>query len=195
MGDFTKCFTLVLILVLLIVFCNATTYMVKADSAEPISFSSGLTLYSPVNTTYSSNIVDCNCSFNYPRGAMLYFNYSIDGKYQDTVPLVLNPSSNASAPTGMADGVFQLPELLNGSHQLSIGIEEDLVNGATVNKTGWINSVYFVISSSQTSPTLTPILTPTPTVPEFPSLIIVTIIAMMLALAILVSKRKKVNSA
>ena len=67
------------------------------------------------------------------------------------------------------DGSFQLPQLANGSHRLSIGIEE----GGPSNRTTWINTIYFTIGLSQPTPTLKPALTPTisptvtPTVPEF----------------------------
>jgi hypothetical protein len=68
----------VLFLVSLITLPSAS---VKADSNEPITFSSGLTLYSPVNTTYNSNVLECNGSFNCPKGVQCSLNYSIDGKY------------------------------------------------------------------------------------------------------------------
>jgi len=123
---------------------------VKADSSEPIAYSSGLTLYSPVNTTYSSNVIECNGTFNDPRDFESSLNYSIDGNYQGSLPWTLNQNSINNPVAYTLDWSFQLPQLPKGSHQLSIGIEIDLFNSADtiINRTTWVNTVYFMISSS-----------------------------------------------
>ena len=161
----------VLFLVSLVTLPSAS---VKADSNEPITFSSGLTLYSPVNTTYSSNVLECNGSFICPKGVQCSLNYSIDGEAQGGLPWTLNANSLVIPTYYAIDGSFQLPQLPNGSHQLSIGIEE----GGISNRTTWVNTIYFTIGLSQPTPTSKPTLTPTisptvtPTVPEFSGLII-----------------------
>jgi hypothetical protein len=146
---------------------------VKADSNEPITFSSGLTLYSPVNTTYSSNVLECNGSFNCPKGVPCSLNYSIDGKIQGGqggLPWNLDVNSMRIPTYYTIDGSFQLPQLPNGSHQLSIGIQE----GGPSNRTTWVNTIFFTISVNQPTPTLTSTISPSPTpsVPEFSGLII-----------------------
>jgi hypothetical protein len=90
------------------------------------------------------------------------------------------------------DGSFQLPQLANGSHQLSIGLEE----GGPSNRTTWINTIYFTIGSSQPTPTLNPTLTPTisptvtPTVPEFPALAILLLFNSVFIIAVKLRHRK-----
>ena len=153
-----------------------------------IVFSSGLTLYSPVNTTYNSNVVECNGTFNCPKGVQSSLNYSIDGQYQGGLPWSLNPNSIPIPEYYTVNGSFQLPQLPNGSHQLSIGIDEELYSGnitadTLISQTTWVNTVYFTIDSSQPTPTLTPTLTPnitptpTPTVPEFNSAALILVMA------------------
>ena len=154
---------------------------VKADSNEPITFSSGLTLYSPVNTTYSSKVVECNGTFTGPRDYEIFLNYSIDGNYQGALPWTLNPNSLNNPATYTLEWSFQLPQLPKGSHQLSIGIEEQLFNsaGALINQTTWVNTVYFTIGSSQP-----------PNVPEFSLLAILPLIIAILSIAVILRHRK-----
>lgn len=120
---------------------------VNAESSAPITFSSGLTLYSPVNTTYSSSVVECNGNFTGSEEYEIQLNYTIDGNYQGSVPWKLY-SSNASTYTVVWS--FQLPKLPHGSHELSIGIDQQLYNssGALINQTTQVNSVYFTLNST-----------------------------------------------
>jgi hypothetical protein len=62
---------------------------VKADSNEPIIFSSGLTVYSPVSTVYNSYSVFCNATLRVPYGYQSSLIYSIDGKVQNDSNFVL----------------------------------------------------------------------------------------------------------
>jgi hypothetical protein len=140
---------------------------VKADSNELITFSSGLTLYSPVNTTYSSSIIECNGTFDCPKGVTSSLNYSIDGKYQEGLPWKLDVNSIGNPDIYTIVGSFQLPQLSNGTHQLSIGIDEALYSQPVfdefgramikqpelINSSSWVNTVYFTIGSSQPTPT------------------------------------------
>ena len=118
---------------------------VNAKSSAPITFPSGLTLYSPVNTTYSSSVVECNGSFIGPVKYEMSINYTVDGNYQGSLPWQLN-SSNAANYT--LDWSFQLPKLPHGSHQLSIGIDQQLyaLNGTLINQITQVNTVYFTLS-------------------------------------------------
>jgi hypothetical protein len=169
---------------------------VKANSTEPITFSSGLTLYSPVNTTYSSNIIECNGTFNCPKGVQSSLNYSLDGKNLEGLPWKLDPNSISIPDIYTIDGSFDLPQLPDGSHQLSIGILEELFNNSNINSprlinsSSWVNTVYFTIYSNQST---NPTSAPTPTVPEFSSLMILPLFAFVLACVVLVSFRNRIN--
>jgi hypothetical protein len=194
--------TLILALLISIVLSGfvfvAKINVVKADSNSPITFSSGLTLYSPVNTTYSSNVVECNGTFNCPKGVQCSLNFSIDGQDQGGLPWSLNPNSIAIPEYYTVNGSFQLPQLPNGSHQLSIGIDEEVSNssGILINRTTWVNTVYFTIDSSQPTPTLTPTPTPTitptasPAVPEFPTLIILPLFTSAILLSLVFARKR-----
>jgi len=177
----SKFFTYIFAVVFLASLVVLPAMKVNADSSEPITFSSGLTLYSPVNTTYSSNVVECNGTFVGPIDYESNLNYSIDGNYQGNLPWELNQNSTNSA-TYTLDWSFQLPQLHNGTHQLSIGIEEQLFNSAgnLVNQTTWVNTAYFTISSSQ----------PFPTVPELSLLAILLLIVAVLFIATYLRHRK-----
>ena len=179
-------------------FALLTLPMTKADTNQPLIFSSGLTLYSPVNTTYSTNIIEFNGTFNCPKAFASSLNYSIDGKYQDGFPWSLDANSIIIPQYYTVDGSFQLPQLPDGSHQLSIGIVETHHNskGALINRTTWVNTVYFTIASSKPTPTLTPTTTPTntptsnPNVPEFPTLMILPFFAAVILLSIVFIRKR-----
>lgn len=174
---------------------------VKADSNTPLSFSSGLTLYSPVNTTYNSNVVECNGTFNWPKPFQVSLNYSIDGEDQGALLWNLDVNSISIPDYSTIAGSFPLPQLSNGVHQLSVGIDEELFNntGAAhelINQTSWVNTVYFTISASQPTPTLTPtpipttITTPTPTIPEFTWLMVLPLFSVLLLIAEALRRRR-----
>ena len=149
MNSFGKVFAFVFAAFLLASSVIVPAVKVIADSSEPLAFSSGLTLYSPVNTTYSSNILECNGTFVGPSEYEVSLNYSVDGKYQGYLPWTLNQNSSNLA-TYTLDWSFKLPHLSKGPHQLSIGIEKQLYNSnatLTSQKT-LVNIAYFTISPS-----------------------------------------------
>jgi hypothetical protein len=67
MNSSSKLFAFILAVVFLASLAVLPAMKVNADSREPVPFSSGLTLYSPVNTTYNSNVVECNGTFIGPE--------------------------------------------------------------------------------------------------------------------------------
>lgn len=162
---------------------TTSIYAVKADSNEPVTFSSGLTVYSPLNTIYNSYSVLCNVTFSCPLGIQCSLNYSIDGKYQDALPVHF-PAALAFVKNYILLGSFYLPPLSNGPHQISFGIEEDAynysvppsdafhrttgVNGLDYYVASWVNTVSFTIYSTEVFPTPTP--TPTIAPPEISSI-------------------------
>jgi hypothetical protein len=183
MDKIRKAFTVFLILI--IAALSLTFLTVKADSNQPIIFSSGLTLYSPVNTTYSSNILECNGTIDIPKDFQSSLNYSIDGKEADGLPWPLDSNSISNPFIYTIAGSFQLPQLPNGLHRLNIGISEERFNdsGELINQTTWINTVYFTINTSQPTPT------PTPTIAEFSWLAILPLLISMLPIAVTIRHR------
>ena len=176
-----------------------TSSVIKADTSQLLTFSSGLTLYSPLNTTYSTNIVECNGTLNWPKPYQLLLNYSIDGEDQGALLWNIDANSISIPEYTTIAGSFQLPTLSSGQHQLSIGINEAQFNntGGThelINRTTWVNTVTFTVNTSQPTPTLTqtptPTSTSTPTVPEFSPLAILPLFVSILFIAVVLRYRK-----
>jgi hypothetical protein len=96
---------------------------IRADSNDFISFPSGITLFSPINSTYNSQHLTLNLTLYSAGGfgsidSRVSMNYSIDGIDYGPVPLVVsNPGvhliTNAAAS-------LSLPELSEGSHYLTL---------------------------------------------------------------------------
>ena len=146
---------------------------VKADSSSPIVYSGGVTIYSPVNTTYDSNFLTLNLSF--AEGLPCSLKYYIDGTYEGAIPLVANPSVGFQMITYEA-GLVQLPQLSEGSHCLTIYEECDLNGyggalppGAPFKETAqgshdyvaiWVDAINFTINSNADRVDSTPPTTP-----------------------------------
>ena len=143
---------------------------VKGDSADQIRFSSGTTVFSPLNTTYGSRLLYLNITFDQGVGLRCSLNYSIDGISNGSIPL-------STEDTGFniiykMTGLVALPELSEGSHSLTIDVvcRLDDYHGAnppgapfTPTSTGssdyiatWTHTINFTID---------------PNIPEFPSLV------------------------
>lgn len=120
---------------------------VNAESSAPITFSSGLTLYSPVNTTYSSRFLNCSGSFTGPIDYEISLNYTVNGSYQGILPWKLNSTTAANYTI---DWSFQLPQLPHGTNQLNIGIDQQLYSnaGTLINQKTEVNTVYFTVSQT-----------------------------------------------
>jgi hypothetical protein len=94
------------------------TYPVRADSNDFISFPSGITLFSPINSTYNSQHLTLNLTL-YSAGSMGYIdsrismNYSIDGKLCGYMPLTVSNPGVHIITNGV--GLVSLPELSEGS--------------------------------------------------------------------------------
>ncbi len=206
----------ILVVSLLLVSLGVGFQAVKADSADSIVFSGGVTLLSPVNTTYESNFLTLNVSFEWGEGLQCSLNYTIDGNYGGPVPLTLeNPELGLIIAT--ASGTVQLPELSNGSHCLTIIEEANLNNYYSANPPGapfkpagpgsadyyaaWVDTVDFSINTSYAAtnptaspaPTDSPAATPTPSTPEFP-LVVLPILLVMVSLAIVTMLRKRAKT-
>jgi hypothetical protein len=98
---------------------------VKADSSAPVVFAGGVTIYSPVNATYSAGFLNLNLTFNAGAGVMDSLSYDIDGKYGGPISLVFNDTPGFHL-FSLETGFVSLPGLSDGSHRLTIYVEADL---------------------------------------------------------------------
>jgi hypothetical protein len=152
--------------------------VVRADSTEPLTFSSGLTLYSPVNKTYTSNLLQLNLTFGSGAGLQTTLNYCIDGKYQGPIPLTFN-STTGFEMIGLGYALVPLPELSNGPHVLTVNVEAYLNDYHGANPPGapfkpvapnssnyvasWVHIVYFTMNATVVILSPTPTSSPNPT--------------------------------
>jgi hypothetical protein len=142
-------------------------HVVKADSNNAITFSGGVSLFSPVNRTYASPNLPLNltlaCSTS---GFNFSLTYDIDGKYSGSIPLVINPPQDWWSITTYGIGFVNLPELSEGKHRLTIYTEADeelysrtepfgafkpkmtAADGGTIFYVSYADTVYFTIDSA-----------------------------------------------
>jgi hypothetical protein len=134
----------------------------KADSTEAITFDSGVTVYSPVNTTYYNTNLILSVGL-YGAGNMggldpqLSMNYSIDGLYNGAVHLVSDGQLHV-VTNGV--GTANLPNLSEGSHILTLyyyGLNQRSYDPKYLS---YINTIQF--STVGQAPSLTPTSPPTP---------------------------------
>ncbi len=151
------------------------TQMAQADSNGDITYSSGIHLISPVNTTYTTNMLTLNLTFN--QGMQCQLNYSIDGQYCGDIPLT-NATEYHILMTEMV-GKAKLPPLSDGTHYLTINVQANLNDYHGANPPGapfkatnpegtnfsavWEHTVYFTVDTGNTTPTATPITVTAPT--------------------------------
>lgn len=146
---------------------------VKADQAGSISYSSGVTIFCPVNTTYDSKFLTLNLTFGFGLGVKTTFNYTIDGKYgEDPITFVYKNPTELHI-INEATGTVKLPELSVGSHVLQINVLSGIYDyhganppsapfkpslpGSSNYIASWTHTVYFSVSSSSSpEPTKTP---------------------------------------
>jgi hypothetical protein len=132
----------------------ANNQLVKADSADFISFSSGVTIFSPLNRTYNSKFLTLNFTIACGWGIQYSLNYSVDGKYEGPMPYVIkNPEELHVVYYGT--GLVELPELSEGAHSLTVYL------GTSVNNSHirplYVDTVNFAIDLT---PPNTSILSP-----------------------------------
>jgi hypothetical protein len=155
--------TVMIMSCLLLISLEISFPTVKADSNEPIVFSGGVTVYSPVNTTYHSNSLTLNLTCNCGAGLDIFLNYDIDGKYPGLVTLSFNLTPGFHL-MGLGTGLVQLPELPVGSHCLTVYEEAYLYDyhgasppgppfvqtapGSADFVASWTDKVFFAIASN-----------------------------------------------
>ncbi len=143
-----------LFIFILLLWFAASVQVVKAESVDQIYFSFGVTLFSPINKTYNSNLLPLNFSFAPGLGFHYSISYNIDGIYEGPMPFVVS-NPNEMHVVYHATGLVILPELSEGSHRLTINL---LVSPSTDHiKPSYSDTVYFSID--RTPPQVT-ILSP-----------------------------------
>jgi hypothetical protein len=156
---------------------------------QSITFSSGVILYSPLNTTYNSNLVYCNGSFSCPNELLETLNYTLDEKYLGFLPWKIDMATFGGF-INYFNGSVPLSNLSDGSHKLSIGIKEELWDGThQVNETTWINTIYFTVNTNQSLPITTQ--NPTPSVSEFSILAIIPLMTALFLSAIMIKHKAR----
>jgi hypothetical protein len=131
-----------LLLSALIVPLAAGVHTVKASSNDRIYFSSGVTLFSPLNRTYNSRYLYLNFSFACGLGIKYSLSYDVDGKYGGPMPYVVSNPDELHV-VYYATGLMILPELSEGSHSLTV----NLLAAPSSNhiKPSYSDTVYFSI--------------------------------------------------
>ena len=180
MGNISKSFALILILLTTVLVTFPSFYPVKADSEEPIHFvDSGLTIYSPVNMTYNAYNLALNVTLN-GAGTLngidpqISMNYNIDGSYSGDVPLKWDGEYHVVTA---AVATISLPKLSNGPHELTIYLYGLNQESYTPRYLSFTYTVYFSTTGNPPTPS------PTPTVPEFSTWIILPLFAVTILLS------------
>ena len=141
----------------------------SAETGGSISFSSGITLYSPVNKTYNGENLLLNLSLHLAGNFAsvdpnISMNYSIDETYKGVVPLKSNGQMDMFTT---AIGTVNLPKLPQGSHCLTINLYGLNQKTYEPKYLSYVNTVYF--STFGINPTLSPTATPSPSPTLSPS--------------------------
>jgi hypothetical protein len=132
---------------------------VKAASTDYIGFDSGVYIYSPLNVTYQYNNLVLNLGLSGAGNLggldpQISMNYSIDGIYNGSVPLMSNGEMHVST---RAVATVNLPEVPDGSHTLTIylyGLNQRTYEPRYLS---YVNTIYFsTIGNPALGPTPTP---------------------------------------
>ena len=125
----------------------------NAQSADFLSFPSGITVYSPLNMTYDSRYLFLNLTLQ-SAGQMgyidsnIHMSYSVDGEFNGSVPLVIsNPGlhvvTNAAA-------FVSLPKLSEGSHVLTLYLLGHNQKSLEPKYLSYVDTVYFSVAVGAT---------------------------------------------
>jgi hypothetical protein len=128
---------------MLLIFLTSEVHSVKAESDDSIRFSV-FTLFSPLNRTYSSNYLTINLTFGASIGIKYSLNYEVDGKYQGSIPYLINNPTETHV-VYKATGFVKLPELPEGSHKFTVYMTAEGYQAKNLDYTG---TVYFTINSA-----------------------------------------------
>jgi hypothetical protein len=169
----------ILLVVLIALTVSVGPQNVAAQSGG-IPYSSGLYLISPLNTTYTSNVLTLNVYFD--MGIQTKLNYSLEGGvYSGDIHLTYLNNSEVMYISNY-QGIVPLPKLSDGSHVLTITVDAELNDFHGANPPGapfkatnaegtnftaiWVHTIYFSVDTSKATQNPTVSATPAPTLIE-----------------------------
>ncbi len=151
--------------------------IIETNSNDYIRFYA-FTLFSPLNRTYNSRLLTVKLTFSAGLGIKYTINYNIDEKYEKPIPFEIENPIELHA-VYKATGYVALPELSEGSHNLTIYL---IGSGHQHRTLSYTETIYFTIDT-QTRYNI---------IPEFQSWIILPIF-LTATLVILVTIRNKIR--
>lgn len=151
--------------------CNSTTVCIASEnSVESVDFTSGVTLYSPLNKTYSTNVLNLNLTAGVGIGITCTINYNLDNQHYGTIPLQAVHHDELHV-INEVEGNTTLPELTQGRHNLTLQVicELNHKSSATMNRfpfipecnnitdytATWTDTIQFIINREQQIPEFT----------------------------------------
>jgi hypothetical protein len=142
-----KLVTLTLLALLIPLMVYVGTEAVRADDYNDkfIAFGSGVTLYSPLNRTYTSDSPLLNLTFSQGIGFRCQLSYSLDGESPREIPMTPESSSVYRTIIPVDVPPISLPPLNDGSHCISITVD---ATADGYNKT-WVHTIYFAIDTNK----------------------------------------------
>jgi hypothetical protein len=125
-------------------------HMVEAESADYIQFYA-FTVYSPLNRTYNSRLLNLSLTFSAGLGIKYSLSYNIDGEHEGDIPFEIENPTELHV-INRANGYLKLPELSEGTHNLAINL---LASGYPFGNPYFTSSVQFTIKK-QSQPNIIP---------------------------------------
>ena len=147
----TKTVFSLLAISLLLISLSGVIHSVKAESTDFLSFSSGITLFSPINTTYTSRNLMLNLTLYSAGGfgsidSRISLTYSIDSGEKFAAHLnVSNPGTHLITN---GEEQIRLPKLSEGSHCLTLNLYGYNQRTYEPKFISYVNRVYFTIDSN-----------------------------------------------
>jgi hypothetical protein len=187
--------TLILALLVLLVAGVQTVKAPYTSDGKGFILASPISITSPSNSTYSSNLLTLNVTFKLLLSlSCTNVSYSIDGKNNATIPLTAIRDlieatityENGTTVTGNATfvpctitGNVALPELAEGSHNITVYAKYNANNVIAFDN----STVYFTIHSNSEQE-----------IPEFPSWTSLLIMLIAILVIVIIYKRKLRNA-
>ena len=115
---------------------------VLGSTVGPVYLSDGVTVFSPVNTTYNTKNILLNYTVAVGIGSHLSLNYTLDGALTAPMPFSVPHELHV---VSLARGQVQLPELSEGLHTLTISMHTDFIFS---NLHSYVDTIHFTVDPS-----------------------------------------------
>ncbi|PVX23984.1 MAG: hypothetical protein CW716_10995 [Candidatus Bathyarchaeum sp.] len=170
--------------VLILLLCSVTVVFpnvgIVSASEHPLwNIAHTIAIYSPLNRTYDSRLLTLNFTFSALLGTEYALSFNIDGEYEDDVPFEIENPTELHV-FYKATGFVTLPELTEGSHNLTILIAD----GSQRSSLSYADTVYFTLNSQLQDSTI----------PEFPSWTILPLVLTITLFSIVVKRKLQKNA-